>query len=285
VGRFGNWFNNELHGGPTTLPWGLEVHRMDPDNPGRALTGPDGTAELLPGLYHPAFLYEAVWDVAVALAVFALDRRYRFGKGRAFAVYVMGYTAGRFWIEMLRTDEANEILGARLNVWVSVLVFLGALAYFTRVRGPREYLIPLEINDAGAPVRWRVGTEDEYRRFQRTGAVASDVPEEPALATVGAGATAAGAAGGAAAVAGAGADDGTTAAAEPVPAEPVPAEAGADEDDGADLVDTSVPALDDFADDETDDETDPADAGVPGDDEDDEDEPAAGGDPGPTGRV
>ena len=70
VGRLGNWFNNELYGGRTTLPWGLEVHQMDPDNPGQALPS-RRPADPLPGLYHPTFLYEALWDLGVAVLVLA----------------------------------------------------------------------------------------------------------------------------------------------------------------------------------------------------------------------
>ncbi|MGC5664869.1 prolipoprotein diacylglyceryl transferase [Micromonospora sp. WMMD723] len=149
VGRLGNWFNNELYGGRTTLPWGLEIHRMDPDNPGHALRDDANQPILEPGLYHPTFAYEALWNLGVAGLVFALDRRFRFGRGRAFALYVMGYTAGRFWIELMRTDEANRILGLRLNVWTAGLVFVGALIYFLRVRGPREYLIPVPTPASG----------------------------------------------------------------------------------------------------------------------------------------
>ncbi|GAB3984451.1 prolipoprotein diacylglyceryl transferase [Plantactinospora veratri] len=201
VGRIGNWFNNELFGGPTSLPWGLEIHRMDPVNPGHALRDDSGNPVLEPGLFHPTFLYEALWNVGVAGLVLLLDRRFKFGRGRAFALYVMGYTAGRFWIEMMRTDAATEILGTRLNVWTAVLVFLGALVYFVRVRGPQEYLVPvggvpapLGAGDAatsdvsqvdvsrepaavGAPSAYRVVTEEQYRRFQSTGEVPP--PEQP----------------------------------------------------------------------------------------------------------
>jgi prolipoprotein diacylglyceryl transferase len=144
VGRFGNWFNNELYGGRTTAPWGLEIHRMDPGNPGHPLRDENGNPILEPGLYQPTFAYEAAWNVGVALLVFFVDRKLKLGRGRAFALYVMGYTVGRFWIEMLRSDQANEIFGVRLNVWTAVLVFLGALIYFLRVRGPQEFLVPLE---------------------------------------------------------------------------------------------------------------------------------------------
>jgi prolipoprotein diacylglyceryl transferase len=222
VGRFGNWFNNELHGGPTTLPWGLEVHRMDPNNPGRALLNEDGTAELLPGLYHPTFLYEALWCVGVAVLVWMVDRRLKLGHGRAFALYVMGYTAGRFWIELMRTDPSNEILGQRLNVWTSVLVFLGAVIYFARVRGPQEFLVPTD-------GRYLVVTEEEYARYQRTGVV----PGDPAGVTL----------------------DGDTTSANSDRAD----DSADDSDDGADLVDASNPALDDFADDRIDDDDDVAD--------------------------
>ncbi|MER7331876.1 MULTISPECIES: prolipoprotein diacylglyceryl transferase [unclassified Micromonospora] len=202
IGRLGNWFNNELYGGRTTLPWGLEIHRMDPDNPGHALRDDAGQPILEPGLYHPTFAYELLWNLGVAALVFLLDRKLRLGRGRAFALYVMGYTAGRFWIELMRTDEANTILGVRLNVWTAGLVFLGALVYFLRVRGPREYLVPvgagatppapadsdvsqvdLSAAEAGvkpaAPEGYRVVGEEQYRRWRETG----ELPAEPAEET------------------------------------------------------------------------------------------------------
>jgi prolipoprotein diacylglyceryl transferase len=138
IGRVGNWFNNELYGGETTLPWGLKVYEFD-TGAGRAVETATGAPSVL-GTYHPAFLYELVWDLGVALLVWQLDKRYRFGKGRAFALYVMAYCVGRFWIELLRTDPANQILGMRINNWTAILVFLGALIYFLRVKGPQEYL-------------------------------------------------------------------------------------------------------------------------------------------------
>ncbi len=191
VGRVGNWFNNELFGGVTTLPWGLKIHQMDPENPGHALKDQNGDPILEPDLYHPTFLYEALWNIGVAALVLLVDRRFKLGKGRAFALYVMGYTAGRFWIELMRTDEANVIAGARVNVWVSVLVFLGALAYFVRVRGPQEFLVPRDApalapvgggdvsqrdvsgseaeRSAAKPSGYRVVTEEQYLRYQETG--------------------------------------------------------------------------------------------------------------------
>ncbi|MCI4061739.1 prolipoprotein diacylglyceryl transferase [Micromonospora sp. R77] len=211
VGRFGNWFNNELYGGRTTLPWGLEVHVMDPDNPGHALRDEAGNPILQPGLYHPTFLYEALWNVGVAALVLVLDRKLRLGRGRAFALYVMGYTAGRFWIELMRTDEATHVLGLRINVWTAGLVFLGALIYFLRVRGPREYLVPIgvpatPVPPAGgdvsqvdlsarepgpatvAPEGYRVVSEEQFRAYQETGEVpAETAPAETAPGEVEAG--------------------------------------------------------------------------------------------------
>src|SRR2546429_4618150 len=102
----------------------------------------DGQPSTLPGLYHPTFLYESLWCLGVAALVWWLDRKYKFGKGRAFALYVMAYTVGRFWVEALRDDKANHILGMRLNNWTAIIVFLGALAYFYRVQGPQLWLVP-----------------------------------------------------------------------------------------------------------------------------------------------
>jgi prolipoprotein diacylglyceryl transferase len=161
IGRLGNWFNNELYGGHTDLPWGLTVYDYSLSD-GHAKTDAAGNPRVIPGgPFHPTFLYELVWDLGVALLVWLLDRRYKFGKGRAFALYVMAYTFGRFWIEAMRSDEAHVIFGMRVNNWVSIIVFVGALIYFLRVRGPQEHV---RIDEAGAmrlvtaegePIEWR----------------------------------------------------------------------------------------------------------------------------------
>jgi prolipoprotein diacylglyceryl transferase len=161
IGRLGNWFNNELHGGPTSLPWGLTVYKFDLAA-GRAQLDENGNPEVLEGgPFHPAFAYELVWNLGVALLVWLVDRKWKLGKGRAFALYVMAYTVGRFWIEALRQDEANVILGMRVNNWVSIIVFLGALLYFVRVRGPQEHVRVEEdgrlqlVTAEGEPIEWR----------------------------------------------------------------------------------------------------------------------------------
>ncbi|QGQ19196.1 prolipoprotein diacylglyceryl transferase [Cellulomonas sp. JZ18] len=122
IGRLGNWFNQELFGGPTTLPWGLRIDEQ------HLPTGFE------PGtLFHPTFLYELVWNLAAAALLLWLDRRYRLGHGRVFWLYVALYTAGRLWIELLRIDPAETVLGLRLNVWTSVIVGVGALVAFVVV--------------------------------------------------------------------------------------------------------------------------------------------------------
>lgn len=119
IGRLGNYFNQELFGAPTTLPWGLQIDEAHL---------PDGYAAGT--LFHPTFLYELIWNLAAAALLLWLDRRFRLGHGRVFWLYVALYTTGRVWIEMLRVDEAQIILGLRLNVWTSILVWLVAVVMF-----------------------------------------------------------------------------------------------------------------------------------------------------------
>jgi len=137
IGRLGNWFNNELYGSSTDLPWGLQIHDISVES-GRAMTCTFGdVGAQVCGTYQPTFLYELLWNVAVGVGLIVLDRKLRLGRGNVLALYVMGYTLGRVWIEMLRTDTANHILGVRLNVWTSILVFLAGLAWFLRHGGFR----------------------------------------------------------------------------------------------------------------------------------------------------
>jgi prolipoprotein diacylglyceryl transferase len=139
IGRLGNWFNNELYGKATDLPWGLTIYRWDA-SAGHAITGANGQAEVL-GTFHPTFLYELLWDVGVALLVIWADRRFQLSHGRAFALYVAAYCAGRLWIEALRIDTAEHFFGVRLNVFTSIIVGLLAVAYLVAQRGrPREVI-------------------------------------------------------------------------------------------------------------------------------------------------
>src|SRR5215210_2950952 len=133
IGRLGNWFNQELFGRPTTLPWGLEI---------AADYRPAGYTEF--ATFHPTFLYEILWSLAAALLLVWLDRRFRLGHGKVFALYVMLYCAGRFWIEALRIDTVNEIGGFRLNNYTALIGFLVALVWFIwliRNRPGREEIV------------------------------------------------------------------------------------------------------------------------------------------------
>ncbi|HEY2195212.1 MAG TPA: prolipoprotein diacylglyceryl transferase [Actinomycetospora sp.] len=142
IGRLGNWFNQELYGAATTLPWGLEIYRrVDPVTGAPDNLGGVALDRTPVEIVQPTFLYELVWDVLVAILVVVLDRRLRLSRGRAFALYVAGYTAGRFVIELLRTDPATRVFGdVRINVVVSGVVFVAAVVYLLVVRGPREDL-------------------------------------------------------------------------------------------------------------------------------------------------
>lgn len=122
IGRLGNYFNQELFGEPTTLPWGLQIHADRLAELG--MNYPPGT------LFQPTFLYELLWDLAMAGLVILIDRKFRLGHGRVFWLYVFCYTVGRGWIETLRIDAAEHVLGLRLNVWTSILVCLVSLAIF-----------------------------------------------------------------------------------------------------------------------------------------------------------
>lgn len=130
IGRWGNWFNQELYGKATDLPWALKITSAE-----------DGR---VPGTYHPTFLYESLWCIGVGFLVIWADRRFKLGHGRAFALYVASYCAGRGWIEYMRVDDAHHVLGLRLNVWTAIAVFVLAVVYFVlsaRSRPGREEIV------------------------------------------------------------------------------------------------------------------------------------------------
>jgi prolipoprotein diacylglyceryl transferase len=118
IGRWGNYWNQELFGRPTTLPWGLEI---DPSH------RPAGYEQY--ATFHPTFLYESLWNLALCGLLLLIDRRHRLRPGRLFVVYVVGYTFARFFIERMRIDTANKILGLRVNEWVSAVIFLGGVVF------------------------------------------------------------------------------------------------------------------------------------------------------------
>ncbi|QTG80012.1 prolipoprotein diacylglyceryl transferase [Arthrobacter crystallopoietes] len=133
IGRWGNWFNQELFGSPTDLPWGLEI---DADHANFPPGAEPGT------LFHPTFLYESLWNLAGVALLLLIDKRFKLRRGMLFWLYVAYYTLGRVWIEMMRIDDAEMItlfgVTQRLNVWTSLLLLVAALVIFVLLsRKPR----------------------------------------------------------------------------------------------------------------------------------------------------
>ncbi|MDT5160171.1 MAG: hypothetical protein QOC90_481, partial [Mycobacterium sp.] len=137
IGRLGNYFNQELYGRPTTLPWGLEIfERRDADGALDSLNGVS-TGQLV-AVVHPTFLYELLWNVLVFVVLIWVDKRFKIGHGRLFAMYVAGYCLGRFWVELMRSDVATHIAGIRVNSFTSTFVFIGAVVYIMVAPKGRE---------------------------------------------------------------------------------------------------------------------------------------------------
>ncbi|BBX61217.1 prolipoprotein diacylglyceryl transferase [Mycobacterium saskatchewanense] len=169
IGRLGNYFNQELYGRETTLPWGLEIfYRRDPSGyvDPHSLDGVSTGQVAL--VVQPTFLYELIWNVLVFAALIYLDRRFTLGHGRLFALYVAGYCIGRFGVELLRDDTATHIAGIRINSFTSTFVFIGAVVYFIVAPKGREDPESLRGNEGVV----EVSPEPEP-------VVAADVPESP----------------------------------------------------------------------------------------------------------
>ncbi|BBZ67105.1 MAG: prolipoprotein diacylglyceryl transferase [Mycolicibacterium insubricum] len=138
IGRLGNYFNQELYGRPTDLPWGMEIFDRGAgcgnDQPLNGVS----TGEVC-SVVQPTFLYELLWNLLVFVALIVIDRRYRIGHGRLFALYVAGYCVGRFGVELLRADPAlTQFDGIRINSFTSTFVFIGAVVYFILAPKGRE---------------------------------------------------------------------------------------------------------------------------------------------------
>ena len=126
IGRLGNWFNQELFGGPTSLPWALEI---DPQHrPDRYLDA---------ATFHPTFLYEGLWNLGLMTLLILVDRKRVLRPGSVFWLYVAGYATGRLWVEAMRIDPASLILGVRVNIWTSLIALAVALTIVV-VRGKRR---------------------------------------------------------------------------------------------------------------------------------------------------
>ncbi|HKB29911.1 MAG TPA: prolipoprotein diacylglyceryl transferase [Streptosporangiaceae bacterium] len=124
IGRWGNWFNQELYGRPSSLPWALEI------SPQHRMAGFENVAT-----YQPTFLYESLWDVGIALLLIWAARRFLLTGDRIFALYVAAYGVGRFIIESLRIDFAHQIAGLRVNQWMAIVIFAAGVIYLYRTRG------------------------------------------------------------------------------------------------------------------------------------------------------
>ncbi len=123
IGRWGNWFNQELYGRPTDLPWALEIdseHR-------RPQYYADET-------FHPTFLYESLWNLALVGVLLWAGKRFVLKPGRLFGLYVLGYSLGRLWIETIRVDPASQLAGVRVNIWLMLALIGGSVLYLLRGR-------------------------------------------------------------------------------------------------------------------------------------------------------
>jgi prolipoprotein diacylglyceryl transferase len=139
IGRLGNYFNQELYGRPTDLPWGMEIfYRRDPSGiiDVHSLNGVS-TGQVA-AVVHPTFLYELLCNLAVFALLLYVDKRYKIGHGRLFALYVAGYCVGRFAVELMRDDFATQIAGIRINSFTATFVFIGAIVYFILAPKGRE---------------------------------------------------------------------------------------------------------------------------------------------------
>jgi prolipoprotein diacylglyceryl transferase len=137
IGRLGNYFNQELYGRATNVPWGLKVYeRRDPNGQIDYLNGV--STGHVDKIVQPTFLYELIWNVLVFVFLIYADRRFKLGHGRLFALYVAAYCVGRFWVELLRDDTATHIAGIRINSFTSMFVFIGAVVYIILAPKGRE---------------------------------------------------------------------------------------------------------------------------------------------------
>ena len=157
IGRLGNYFNQELYGRPTDLPWGLEIFQR---SDGSGVVNPHLLNGVSTGqvyeIVHPTFLYELLWNLLVFFLLLWADRRFRLGHGRLFALYVAAYCVGRFGVELMRSDTATLIAGIRVNSFTSTFVFIGAVVYMMVAPRGRE-----DPSTLGGPQAGELAAESE----------------------------------------------------------------------------------------------------------------------------
>ncbi|MHA7651234.1 prolipoprotein diacylglyceryl transferase, partial [Mycobacterium sp. ML5] len=193
IGRLGNYFNQELYGRETTLPWGLEIfYRRDPAGyvDVHSLDGVSTGQVAL--VVQPTFLYELIWNVLVFVTLIYLDRRFTLSHGRLFASYVALYCIGRFGVELLRDDTATHIAGIRINTFTSTFVFIGAVVYI--ILAPKDRADPELLRGRGAPDLERV-PEPEADQDKELATVAAASAASAAAASAAGGGDEAGAVG------------------------------------------------------------------------------------------
>jgi prolipoprotein diacylglyceryl transferase len=137
IGRLGNWFNQELYGRPTDVPWALRIDEPQGYPPGTT--------------FHPTFLYEALWNLGLAALIVLAGRRWVLRPGRWLAVYVVGYGVGRLWVEAMRSDVATEILGLRVNTWTSLVAIVAGLLWLFWGGSPLDREATAELRAGGNP--------------------------------------------------------------------------------------------------------------------------------------
>ncbi|HEY5050486.1 MAG TPA: prolipoprotein diacylglyceryl transferase [Acidothermaceae bacterium] len=192
IGRWGNWFNQELYGRPTSLPWSV---RIDAAHQCGVITKAYETAAVqaqcqsgifsnVYGYFQPTFLYESIWDVGTAIALIVLDRKYKLGHGRVFALYLVIYGVGRSWIEALRIDPAHHFYGLRLNDWTSIAIVLaGVIGYQVSARRhPGREVVLVRGVSIETETALDSATEPASQTAESDEVVAPDVPDlaEPA---------------------------------------------------------------------------------------------------------
>ena len=161
IGRWGNWFNQELFGRPTDLPWGLSI---DASHRG-SIPAEFQSVEEFP-TFHPTFLYESVWNFGLTAFMLFADRKGWLPRGRLIALYLLGYGIGRGWVEALRIDPANEIFGLRINLWLSLALIIGGLVIIAWPRSsaaPSDAIVDAEQGEADSKNDIDVDTDVEVR--------------------------------------------------------------------------------------------------------------------------
>lgn len=188
IGRWGNWFNQELFGRPTDLPWALKIDSAYWPEPYASGKPPfTASADGAYALFHPTFLYECIWDIALFFVIVYLAKKLRLGGGRVLALYVMAYCLGRGLIETLRIDnvELQNVLGLRWSEWMSIILFLIAAAWWAYTTFTGKGALEENVYDEGfgpaaeaAKADAEQPAELEAEQQQTTDEAAADKPDE-----------------------------------------------------------------------------------------------------------